>query len=58
MERKWSRFEILISPKQRAALNDFADEIGLTPSALVKLAIGKLLTDHDLLPAPHDRRAA
>jgi hypothetical protein len=59
VERKsWSRFEILMPPPQKEALNSFAAELGLTPSALARLAINRLIADHELLPVPTDRRVA
>jgi hypothetical protein len=49
MERKdWSRFEMLISRAQKKELEWFAGELDLTPSALVRLAIARLIQDPEI----------
>jgi hypothetical protein len=54
-----TRFEVKMDQKQRDALAELALESGLTSADLVRLAVGRLLSDRSItLPAPHDRRAA
>ena len=58
MKRKeWQRFELKMPPTQRAALDTFADELGMTPSALIRFAVARLIQDHDLR-LPREREAA
>jgi hypothetical protein len=52
------RLHLLLPERSRQGLDALADEVGLTASALARIAINRLLSDHDFLPSPDDRRAA
>src|SRR5204863_270814 len=51
---------VRIADERRQALRVRAAEVGLTASALIRIAINRLLEDRGAvtLPASHDRRAA
>jgi predicted DNA-binding protein len=52
------RFVLRLPERSGVELDALADQVGLTASALVRIAVNKLLEDHDWLPAGHNRRAA
>jgi hypothetical protein len=45
------RFVLVLPPDRRAALDSLASEVGLSTSALVRLAINRLLRERDVLLA-------